>query len=457
MEVNLTKKESIKENSILYEFTPDKEDMLSKLRSENNDYRVEFFKKAILDTTNFSLKYENEYEIVFELNESYSKQYKRNCDILFNKEMLSEIILKAINLETYMNGYILENKAEFLVKKTNPFLIRDQKRINFVSDNNIEIYIDSASNELNMLMFLYGYHGYKNKKLRIRRLLFNRNIELAEEQCDKAFQDGFKILRDRSLLSVNINSKDKISKQKFLDYKNAYLFNLSFCLNQTFILYKVEYSSMFLEVLREKRRIMSEKTSEIDVPRKKYNKDILEYYINAKIIDNLPAQYLSYYHILEYFFEDVHYEDMIKEVKDKISSPSFSIKNDNSVKSFIKGIEDKISRQKSEGFVFNEKNALRLTIDKYIILNDIEQKLGDEKSRYFKNTECEFSNAKKITFSNVDTIVNRIYKVRNSLVHSKNTDLNRFIPFKHENILKKEIELIKVIAEMLIINSAKLI
>ncbi|MCX0377034.1 hypothetical protein, partial [Clostridium perfringens] len=83
--------------------------------------------------------------------------------------------------------------------------------------------------------------------------------------------------------------------------------------------------------------------------------------------------------------------------------------------------------------------------------------INEDIVKYFKNERCEFSNAKKIDFVNYKTIVSRIYKNRNSLVHSKKTSSGRYRPFKDEAILEKEIELIKVLAEMLIINSGELL
>ena len=50
----------------------------------------------------------------------------------------------------------------------------------------------------------------------------------------------------------------------------------------------------------------------------------------------------------------------------------------------------------------------------------------------------------------------RIYSVRNAIVHSKDCDKLRYQPFNNDDELRKEIPLIKSIAEIVIINTAEI-
>ena len=55
-------------------------------------------------------------------------------------------------------------------------------------------------------------------------------------------------------------------------------------------------------------------------------------------------------------------------------------------------------------------------------------------------------------------IARRIYYTRNSLIHSKSgKNRERYKPYKDEKELQKEIPLVRVIAEMIIINSSKIV
>ena len=82
---------------------------------------------------------------------------------------------------------------------------------------------------------------------------------------------------------------------------------------------------------------------------------------------------------------------------------------------------------------------------------------------YYMNNETVFADeGNKINFSNITEgtykeIRNRIYAVRNSIVHSKEGEKLRYEPFKHDKELSREIPLIRAVAEEIIVSSAELI
>lgn len=426
-------------------------------------YNLDLFKKSMDKFYRTTLISEDDESIIYKyilLNEGkrikvkFDKNELNNCFNIINNNFFSEENIEFI---------CKDNEFEVLVDNHSNYSVKNDDWSEFkVKDENIDIEISNISNAYNIFLFIKTAEKYTTINY-FRSLVFIRNnerdligsgeINLEEDK----FINGFNLIRDKNILSLKIKSSKDIKINQFIDYKYSYLFNLSFNYDLTFIEVK-NYMHSFIK----RRKIKSEIRNSLipDVPRKKYIIDILKYYQNAKVIDNLPSKYLSYYHILEYFFEDVHYEEMITNVKHRISNPNFSLNDDISIKEFIKFMEDNISAKKGENYIFNEKIALGLTINKYINLAELEKNLNninEDIVKYFKNERCEFSNAKKIDFVNYKTIVSRIYKNRNSLVHSKKTSSGRYRPFKDEAILEKEIELIKVLAEMLIINSGELL
>lgn len=80
---------------------------------------------------------------------------------------------------------------------------------------------------------------------------------------------------------------------------------------------------------------------------------------------------------------------------------------------------------------------------------------------YYSTTDVSFADeGKKISFNDTadavySTIRNRVYAVRNAIVHSKEGERLRYEPFRHDAELSKEVPLIRAIAEEIIINSAK--
>ena len=130
--------------------------------------------------------------------------------------------------------------------------------------------------------------------------------------------------------------------------------------------------------------------------------------------------------------------------------------------------------QKEEG-VWDEKISFLLCLKKLVPdLNELKDCINDidtnaleyyrDNNIPFASHENEISNQVKdsvrINFNDLPDAIyanirNRVYLVRNAIVHSKNGEKLRYEPFKHDKELQKEIPLIRAIAEEIIINSAK--
>ena len=134
------------------------------------------------------------------------------------------------------------------------------------------------------------------------------------------------------------------------------------------------------------------------------------------------------------------------------------------MRAFYKKIRKKVNEQKEDG-TWNEKNALRLCLLEYVKeLEDLENLINriDSKAiEYYRNNAVVFADdGKSIDFSSpldeiYKNIGDRIYSTRNAIVHSKDGEKLRYTPFKHDKDLRKEIPLIRAVAELVIINSAK--
>lgn len=127
-------------------------------------------------------------------------------------------------------------------------------------------------------------------------------------------------------------------------------------------------------------------------------------------------------------------------------------------------IKKKMREQREDG-VWNEKIGLILCLKRYVPdLDSLKMSIETIEStaiEYYKTTTVEFADdGKTIDFDgDIDSIYaavrDRVYSVRNAIVHSKEGDRLRYEPFKHDKQLAKEIPLIRGIAEEIIVNSAK--
>lgn len=81
---------------------------------------------------------------------------------------------------------------------------------------------------------------------------------------------------------------------------------------------------------------------------------------------------------------------------------------------------------------------------------------------YYVGNTVHFAKGDKINFYDdsedkiYDSMANRIYKTRNAVIHSKLDEEDRYIPFRHETELHKEIPLVQGIAEVIIIFTSEI-
>jgi len=199
-----------------------------------------------------------------------------------------------------------------------------------------------------------------------------------------------------------------------------------------------------------------EKNYEFDVPKRIYNNNLIDYY-NLAISSNDPfVSYISYYHIIEYFYDEVFREQQINNLRRSITAPKFSYRDDNQLFSIIEKIvkDNKTVRENGSG---NEFQSLNYVLNKYLVeINDFKERFDQVDLDFYEKHIVSFSKGGLINWSSsekeiIKAISNRLYYTRNSLVHSKSTKKDTtYHPYLHRDDLNKEISLIKNIAEMII-------
>lgn len=272
----------------------------------------------------------------------------------------------------------------------------------------------------------------------------------------------FDILKDiiPRFLTLQIASESDKSLKDYESLSSSFLFTLGFNTDLSYL-----PSNITEDFTRAVRigRLRRSRIDDIEPPKRKYQQDLILFYQKGISSESADLQYLSFYHILEHFFEKIYNEDLLQSVKNKLTTPSFSYKRNQDLNSLVKTIQDKL-RYKNEEFQINEPEALKLVIDKFIedfeVIKDEINTYDSKLLNYYKSTEISFSRGNKVNFEeNRDAILKnlreRIYKTRNSIVHSKETDKAKYLPFKHDKELSKEIILMRIIAEHIIIGSSK--
>lgn len=356
------------------------------------------------------------------------------------------------------------NSYEFLVNPVDksPFAfvrirnIKDDVKKDIV--NNIQ-YKYSIPSDIFLLYFLSELKSNEIALLKrsISDHIVSRNLE--EFLPSNNFFGFLKSLM-RRFLTIQISSGIPRSEKAFEDLGNAYLFQLAY--NQNFGVAHVRSIEEYLSPVRI-GRIRRGDIQEIDPPRRVYVSDLVSHYIMAISTDSPALQFLSFFHIMEYFFERVYVEQLVASIKSEITKPGFSYVRDSDISKLINLISRDL-KTRDEEFIFNEQEALKLTIKKFVpdLIKIKEEivKYNPDLLDHYKNHEVNFSKGDKVDLNdtNVENIYSRlaarIYKSRNSIVHSKETTKPVYIPFKHDKFLFKELPLIRFLSEEIIISSS---
>lgn len=193
----------------------------------------------------------------------------------------------------------------------------------------------------------------------------------------------------------------------------------------------------------------------VQFPLRAYNHELVAYYQMALGGESLILSYLALYKILEYFFTAASEHLLHEKVREQLVAPDFSHTKVGKLRDLAKTIrkfDQKMDERRMLQTVFDQH------IDKEALRNWIED-FDKENSDYFTAERDIFGEKNRVDTSDnqiFQTVGSRIYHIRNALVHNKEGEVSRFIPFSgQEKILMNEAPLLRRIAEELILKTGK--
>lgn len=291
------------------------------------------------------------------------------------------------------------------------------------------------------------------------------SFENFEHEMEEEKNDFFSLLRRllKNVKTLKIRTDDNVEISEYNSYADAFLYNLTYNNN---IVLKRAIAFKTKSILRRQR---TRRTNEIIVPKRVYNSDLLEQYSIANSSFDPFIQFISYYHILEHFYESVYNENLINLLRLEMTSPSFSIKSDKNIAKIIEIIKKK-TKQNNEEFDINECEALELLLRKNIKFDEIKEELQNLNISDINiyNETVKFCDGNKLNLydvnneNNYKNLAKRIYRIRNALVHCKASEkiakeIKVYRPFKDKEELSKEVPLMRIIAEKIIANNSQII
>ena len=336
--------------------------------------------------------------------------------------------------------------------------------------SNVKEEIEYKIKSMSLAFIIEIFNFFNSNDLRLPNRVPNRRpFDLGTEDLKEYSLSEFLQISYRLPDVLCVSSKTKKDITYLETLANSYFFDIAINFGYVFKRY-FTIEELFPYMIPTIRSGRTSSLEDIQAPQRKYNSDLTSQYFMAMSSNDPFIEFLCYYHVIEHFFEQVYKEDIIKSVQEQITSPIFSAKREKDIVKLMDNIKNKMISNR-EGNV-NEGEALILTIRKYIPnLEDLKENISEINSEllgYYRDREVSFSKGDTFDLtSNFDDkiyrkIANRIYKTRNSIVHSKSNEFKSknqgiYVPFKDEKELGKEIPLIKLIAESIIIKSSKII
>lgn len=334
-----------------------------------------------------------------------------------------------------------------------------------ISDSTASYRIGQPSQEL-MLAFLSSIPEgeIRNYRRIIPAHMMTSRYLKSDNGVVNLFDMVTKITRVTS--SLKIQTTETTPNEIFYRYANSLLFNLAYNTESSF---KIIHSLSELEM--RKGRSMPRRhvrANEIEVPKLVYTPELIEQYNLAITSEDSFVKFIAYYHIMEYFFDEVYSGELIRIVRSVLLHPGFSTKNPKEINKLIDIVRRKTRATKDE-FQGTELEALELTIKTFVSLEQLRNDLNDYSSsmiEYYRLHEVSFSNGDTVDLDDFRNeklpkkIAARIYKTRNALVHHKSNttrikERGIYHPFNDENELSQEMPLMRLIAEAIIIQSAE--
>lgn len=214
---------------------------------------------------------------------------------------------------------------------------------------------------------------------------YEENIKW-EEVLEKKFEGEW---------SLKIISDNEIELEDFRKYRDSFIFDFMKKYDVPIgIRSRIEDSNGIYQ-------IKIKENSEIEI--KDYNKILVKDYEEGLRNTSIKEKFMSFYNVIEYFYPEN----------------------------------------------LGERLSIKCLLDD-INIDDLKNILGTKLSEYYENNNVTFlENNTTINWSDTSTISNRIYDIRNALVHTKEAK-PRYEREKHDKDLEKEIHLVQIVAQLLI-------
>ncbi|MFA3874955.1 hypothetical protein ABS735_14850 [Streptomyces sp. MMCC 100] len=216
-------------------------------------------------------------------------------------------------------------------------------------------------------------------------------------------------------MSVKIAFGEELDKKTLLSRSRGILDSFLFELD-------VRNGIPMVPVRMEKRRSFAADSSakrslELRFPRTSVRPEVSELFsFAASAASNPPLSFLSYYQVLEYFFPTVAHRNTIRKVRRELSDPLFDSAEDFSIARIVSSVE--------RAAISSEESQLKVLVNDCVRTDRLQAFFClDEWENHFSKSGpisgIEYINVKNPQKSLANQVAERIYGLRNRIVHAK--------------------------------------
>lgn len=223
-------------------------------------------------------------------------------------------------------------------------------------------------------------------------------------------------------LSLKIETNNETSIHSFRNYKTSFSFQFMYRSGLSLVEF-IDIDDIFH--LNRTTRGRVDFTQLDTPPLRKYTNDVVDYYRLALASTDAYIKYVSFYHIMEYFYDEVFKKKMVSDLRDRITHPDFAYRNDEKIYELAMFVKNRLRMDDKSG-LGDERESLRYVLMEYVPIDDLKAKLSAidvDAIQYYQTTKVAFCNAPTISWNDAQgiytSLAKRVYFTRNSLVHSK--------------------------------------
>lgn len=281
---------------------------------------------------------------------------------------------------------------------------------------------------------------------------------LKEEYLDNPIELIRNLFHFKTLI---IKSSITLTPELLRDLASSYVFYYMY--NKS-IAIKEYYDSVDLFQVDKDRYFSKKQMQNVIYSSKRINPALINYYTYAVEAREPFTAFISYYHVIEHFYEAIYKKELIKTIQEQLSQPDFSDRNDEQIFDLAKRIIKK-NIQNEENGKGNEIESLKYVLKSYVDITKLQRlitEIDPNAVKYYKDNDVPFISQEHLKIPWSDTngantvIAKRIYKTRNALVHSKSEQADKqYSPYTDIDALMNELPLIRAVAELVIINSSE--